>query len=151
MLLFILVLDTFSWSLFRLDLLLSRLCVKLFCLSFLIVLETISGSRPGGPVQVLWAPWRGCLHRCLGSLKSTGTALGLCYPSPLDSVNGRTPPSCLATLALLALAPSGHQPYRLAGGQPVRLVPPGEGLYPAVEQTNIWHFFVSYGVLVFYG
>ena len=44
-------------------------------------------------------------------------------------------------LARSVIAPLRYQPYRLAGGQPVRLVPPGEQLSLEVEDGNTWHFF----------
>ena len=71
------------------------------------------------------------------------------------------PPYCLLTIfeQLLLDQPyykvlSGHlqaaSPLAPSRYQPGRLVPPGEALWAAVEETNTRHFFVLYGWLGFY-
>ena len=106
-LLFILVLDSVSGSLFGLDLLLSRLCLGLFCLSFVLVLETISGSRPKSLVLVLRAPWQGVYTVVLDPLKAPELLWVFVLSRPWMLRVEDLPLLVLATLALLALDPHG--------------------------------------------
>ena len=89
----------------RHNLLLSCLCLGLFCLPFVLVLETISGSRPGGPVQALLAPWRGVDTIVLDLIKALELLWIFVLSRPWMLRLGDL---ALLTLALLALDTLGE-------------------------------------------
>ena len=70
------------------------------------------------------------------SFEGWGSLLGVLVRESLQLGSSRR------DLARSVIAPLRYQPYRLAGGQPVRLVPPGEQLSLEVEDGNTRDFFV---------